>query len=92
MMDRNTTALKVTTLDGSFYAIFPDDAQNCELRGFEIKAISYFENNLYQMSKQHGYGLKLSQLEPEELMLYGNREDLQISITDEFDREELALI
>lgn len=91
-MDINTTALKVTTPHGSFYAVFPDDAQNCELRGFEIKAISYFENNLYQMSRQHGYGLKLSQLDPEELMLYGNREDLQISITGEFDREELALI
>lgn len=91
-MDIKTTALKVTTPYGSFYAVFPDDVQNCELRGFKIKAISYFENNLYQMSRQHGYGLKLSQLEPEELMLYGNREDLQISITDDFDREELPLI
>lgn len=91
-MDINTTALKVTTPHGAFYAVFPDDAQNCELHGFEILAISYFENNLYRMSKQHGYSLKLSQLEPEELMLYGNREDLQIAISDDFDKEELALI
>lgn len=91
-MDINTTALKVTTPHGAFYAVFPDDAQNCELHGFEILAISYFENNLYRMSKQHGYGLTLSQLEPEELMLYGNRPDLQITVTDDFDREELALI
>lgn len=91
-MDINTTALKVTTPHGAFYAVFPDNAQNCELHGFEILAISYFENNLYRMSKQHGYGLRLSQLEPEELMLYGNREDLKIAISDDFDREELALI
>lgn len=91
-MDINTTALKVTTPHGEFYAVFPDDAQNCELHGFEILAISYFENNLYRMSKQHGYSLTLSQLEQEELMLYGNRPDLQITVTDDFDREELALI
>ncbi|WP_336019126.1 hypothetical protein [Acinetobacter lwoffii] len=91
-MDINTTALKVTTPHGSFYAVFPDDAKNCELCGFEIKAINYFENNLYRMSKQHGYSLTLSQLEQEELMLYGNRPDLQITVTYDFDREELALI
>ena len=92
MMDTNTTALKVTTPHGAFYAVFPDDAQNCELRGYKVKAINYFENNLYQLTKQHGYSLTLSQLEPDELMLYGNRDDLQITVTDDFDREELALI
>lgn len=91
-MNIDTTALKVTTPDGSFYAVFPDDAKHCELHGFEKKAISYFENNLFQLFKQHGYGLTLTQLEPEELMLYGNREDLRISITDDFDRSELAMI
>lgn len=91
-MDIYTTALKVTTPQGSFYAIFPDDAQNCELRGFEIMAIDYFEDNLHKLFKQHGHPVELSQLEPEELMLYGSRSDLQIVITDDFDREELALI
>ncbi|MEQ1449933.1 hypothetical protein ABLT96_09225 [Acinetobacter lwoffii] len=91
-MDINTTALKVITPHGAFYAVFPDDAQNCELHGFEIMAIGYFEDNLHKLFKQHGHPVELSKLEPEELMLYGNRGDLQIIITDDFDREELALI
>lgn len=91
-MDINTTALKVTTPHGSFYAVFPDDAQNCELHGFEIMAIGYFEDNLHKLFKQHGYPLELSQLEPDELMTYGNRTDLEITVTDNFDREQLALI
>lgn len=91
-MDTNTTALKVTTPQGSFFAIFPDDAENCELRGFDVLAISYFERSLPSMTRQHGYQLTLSQLEPDELMLYGNRPDLQITVTDEFDPKELALI
>lgn len=91
-MNIHTTALKVITPHGAFYAVFPDDAQHCELHGFDVLAISYFENNLYQMCKQHGYGLTLSQLEPEELMLYGNQKDLQITVSDDFDREELVLL
>lgn len=92
MMDTNTTALQVTTPHGSFYAVFPDDARNCELHGFQIKAIGYFEDNLHKLFKQHGYPLELSQLEPDELMAYGNRTDLEITVTDDFDREQLALI
>lgn len=91
-MDINTTALKVITPKGEFYAIFPDDAEHCELHGFDVSAIHYFESNLFRMSRQHGYRLTLTQLEPEELLLYGNRPDFQISIIDEFDREELALL
>lgn len=91
-MNIDTTALKVTTPDGEFYAIFPDDAEHCELHGFDVLAISYFENNMYRMTKEHGYKLTLTQLEPEELLLYGNRPDLEIAVTDVFDREELALI
>ncbi|ENV00353.1 hypothetical protein [Acinetobacter variabilis] len=91
-MDINTTALKVTTPHGEFYAIFPDDARNCELCGPGFEAIGYFEDNLHKLFKQHGYPLELSSLEPDELMTYGNREDLQIVVTDEFDRQELALL
>ncbi|PKF35550.1 hypothetical protein [Acinetobacter proteolyticus] len=91
-MDINSTALKITTPHGSLFAIFPNDAQNCELHGFDVKAVHYFKSNLDQLFKEHGRPLTLEQLEPEELMLFGNRGDLEIKITDDFDREELTLL
>ena len=92
MMDINTTALKVHTPKGSFFAVFPDDAKNCELCGPWLEAIGYFEGNLHKLFKQHGHPLELARLEPGDLMLYGNRPDLEISITDDFDREVLRMI
>ena len=90
----DVAALKVTTPKGSFYAVFPDDARHCELCGYDVVAIGYFKDNLFQLFKPHGHPLELEYLEPDDLMKYGNRPDLGIEITDltDDDREELRLI
>lgn len=86
------TALKVITPVGECYAVFPDDAIHCELKGLSTQAISFFESSLHKMFKPHGYPVELQQLEPEELEEYCSRSDLGISIQTEFSTDELEVI
>ena len=89
----NVAALKITTPDGVVYAVFPDNARHCELHGMTLSGLEYFESRLIHMFKAHGHRLYLSHLEPDDLMKYGNRPDLEIEVTDltDDDRKNLRL-
>lgn len=88
-MNENVAALAIDTPVGRLYAIFPSNAEHCELHGWSVEALEYFEDNLGRMSKDHGYLLSLDQLESEEMLKNCNIGALGISVIADFDRNEL---
>lgn len=86
------TALRIITPMGNCFAVFPNDSISCELKGDNSEAIYFFENNLHKMTKEHGYPVVLSSIDPDEFATYCNRPDLNISIDDIVTEYDLAVI
>lgn len=86
------TAFKVLTPEGNCYAVFPDDALHCDLKGYDPVAISYFEDRIHNMFKPHGYPIVLADIEPESFLKYCHRPDLGIHIEVEFNDEEYDML
>ncbi|RZG44033.1 hypothetical protein [Acinetobacter wuhouensis] len=80
--------LRVVTSEGNCFAVFPQDALHCELKGFNAAAIYYFESNMFKMFKQHGYPIVLEDINFDSFLMYCNRPDLGVLIEDEFVDEE----
>lgn len=85
---KDITAFTVNTPHGSCFAVFPNK-RGCELVGFNINAISYFEDNLIRFFLPHGHAVYLESITSKDFFTYCNRPDLCIQILKDVDRDEL---
>lgn len=88
----NPTALKIETPVGVCFAVFPDNAISCELKGVSSAAVAYVSDNLFRMFKPHGYPIDLENIEIEDFAAYCHRPDLNILINHDFDESELEAV